>query len=81
MIEAFRRGAKVWFCRLTLSSNVVAHHAVFLQFFVCGSSRVAAGAKETLLGFIKEYRQTDDEGALKVFGEILQDRYATDVFE
>ncbi|KAI0754463.1 bifunctional P-450/NADPH-P450 reductase [Daedaleopsis nitida] len=49
--------------------------------FVCGAGRIAAGVKETIVGFIKENRQTDDADALAIFDKIMRGRYATDIFE
>lgn len=48
---------------------------------MCGSSKVAAGVKQTIVDFIKEQKQTDDADALAIFDKIMQGRYATDIFE
>ena len=42
---------------------------------------MVSATKETLLGFVKDVHQLDDESALKKFGEIMKDRYATDGLE
>ncbi|OSC98018.1 bifunctional P-450/NADPH-P450 reductase [Trametes coccinea BRFM310] len=51
------------------------------KFYVCGSSKVAAGVKQVLVQFFKETRNLDDEGALATFEEVMNGRYATDIFE
>ncbi|KAI0763546.1 bifunctional P-450/NADPH-P450 reductase [Trametes elegans] len=51
------------------------------KFFVCGAGKVASGVKQVLVEFIKESRQLDDEGALAAFDEMMNGRYATDIFE
>ncbi|KAL1937786.1 hypothetical protein VTO73DRAFT_12805 [Trametes versicolor] len=51
------------------------------KFFVCGSSKVASGVKRVLVEIIKETRHLDDEAALVAFDEIMNGRYATDIFE
>ncbi|KAI0629781.1 fatty acid hydroxylase [Trametes polyzona] len=51
------------------------------KFFVCGASKVASGVKQVLVEIIKETRQLDDEAALTTFEELMNGRYATDIFE
>lgn len=52
-----------------------------VQFFVCGSSKIASGVKRVLIEIIKESRHLDDEAALAAFDEMMNGRYATDIFE
>ncbi|KAI1788871.1 hypothetical protein LXA43DRAFT_1096892 [Ganoderma leucocontextum] len=54
---------------------------VVSDIYVCGAGRIAAGVKQTFVTFIKEQRGVDDEGATKVFNEMMKDRYATDIFD
>ncbi|KAL6298881.1 cytochrome P450 [Sparassis latifolia] len=51
------------------------------KFFVCGSSKVAAGIKAKLTEIIKVNRQVDDAEAAELFGRATKGRFATDVFE
>ncbi len=51
------------------------------QIFVCGAGRIAAGVKQTFVAFIKEREGVDEEGAVKIFSEMMKNRYATDIFE
>ncbi|KAI0642932.1 bifunctional P-450/NADPH-P450 reductase [Trametes meyenii] len=51
------------------------------KFFVCGANKVAAGVKEVLVEIIRETRHLDDAAALTTFDEIMNGRYATDIFE
>ena len=39
------------------------------------------GVKQTFVAFIKEKEGVDEEGAVKIFTEMMKDRYATDIFE
>ncbi|KAI0754469.1 fatty acid hydroxylase [Daedaleopsis nitida] len=48
------------------------------KIFVCGSSKIATAVKQTIVDFIKESKGVDDAAAL---GEIMNGRYATDIFE
>ena len=52
-----------------------------LQFFSCGSGKVATGIKATLIQIIKGSLSTDDATALASFEKISKDRYATDIFD
>ena len=51
------------------------------QIYVCGSGRIAVGVKQTFVAFIKEKEGVDEGGAVKIFTEMMKDRYATDIFE
>ena len=49
--------------------------------YVSSSGRIAIGVKQTFVAFIKEKEGVDEEGAVKIFTEMMKDRYATDIFE
>ncbi|PIL35108.1 cytochrome P450 [Ganoderma sinense ZZ0214-1] len=51
------------------------------KIYVCGAGRIAVGVKQTFVAFIKEKEGVDEEGAVKIFTEMMKDRYATDIFE
>ncbi|KAM5535289.1 hypothetical protein V8D89_011043 [Ganoderma adspersum] len=51
------------------------------KMFVCGAGRIAVGVKQTFVASIKEKEGVDEEGAVKIFTEMMKDRYATDIFE
>ena len=51
------------------------------QYFVCGTTKVARGIKETLTAIIKEARGVDDVEAAAMFERASTGRYATDIFE
>ncbi|KAM5540807.1 hypothetical protein V8D89_005451 [Ganoderma adspersum] len=51
------------------------------KIYVCGAGRIAVGVKQTFVAFIKEKEDVDEEGAVKIFTEMMKDRYATDIFE
>ncbi|KAI0770681.1 fatty acid hydroxylase [Fomes fomentarius] len=51
------------------------------QIYVCGSGKIAAGVKETIVRYIQADKQTDDATALAMFDKIMHGRYATDIFE
>ncbi|KAI0767655.1 fatty acid hydroxylase [Fomes fomentarius] len=61
--------------------EVVQAFANGAQIFVCGSGKIAADVKETIVRYIKANRQTDDAAALAIFEKIMHGRYATDIFE
>ena len=81
VVNAIKGGAKVCVLWIVDTARSYACSDCPPQVFVCGSSKVATGAKQAIINFIKEIRRVDDAEALKVFGEVLQDRYATDIFE
>ncbi len=47
---------------------------------MCGAGRIAAGVKQAFVTFSKEQRGVVDEGATKVFIEIMADLDAKDIF-
>ncbi|KAI0075367.1 bifunctional P-450/NADPH-P450 reductase [Panus rudis PR-1116 ss-1] len=51
------------------------------KFYLCGSRGVATSVKEKLTMIIADLKQVDDESATKMFEEIMNGRFATDVFE
>ncbi|KAI0085847.1 cytochrome P450 [Irpex rosettiformis] len=51
------------------------------KIYVCGSGRVAAGVKETLVKIIQDHRNVDLEAATAIFNDVIHGRFATDVFE
>lgn len=52
-----------------------------LQFFMCGSGKVASGVKKTLVDMIREDNDLDEAAAIARFSEITKGRYATDIFD
>ena len=66
---------------MLVSRRVSLMIVVFLQIYVCGAGRIAAGVKEAIIQFIKEQKKTDDASALAHFEKIMNGRYATDIFE
>ena len=52
-----------------------------MQFYLCGSGKIATAVKQKLVSIIQESRQVDEVEATKLFGKILNGRFATDVFE
>ncbi|TBU21982.1 fatty acid hydroxylase [Dichomitus squalens] len=51
------------------------------KIYVCGAGKIAAGVKQTIVTFLKEQNNLNDEGAVKLFDKIMNGRYATDIFE
>ncbi|KAM5540781.1 hypothetical protein V8D89_005425 [Ganoderma adspersum] len=51
------------------------------KIYVCGAGKIAAGVKQTIVTFIKQQNNVDDAGAVKIFDKIMNDRYATDIFD
>ncbi len=51
------------------------------QIYVCGAGKIAAGVKQTIVTFLKQQNNVDDAGAVKIFDKIMNDRYATDIFD
>ncbi|KAI0694739.1 bifunctional P-450/NADPH-P450 reductase [Earliella scabrosa] len=51
------------------------------KIFVCGSSKIAAGVKQTIIEVLKEGKDIDEAAALACFSELMNGRYATDIFE
>ncbi|KAI0770686.1 fatty acid hydroxylase [Fomes fomentarius] len=51
------------------------------KIFVCGSSKIAAGVKQTIIKVIADQNGLDEEKAVACFNEVLNGRYATDIFE
>lgn len=48
---------------------------------MCGSSKIAAGVKQTIIKVIADQKGLDEEKAVACFNEVLNGRYATDIFE
>lgn len=57
------------------------HSTSELQFYLCGSGKIATEVKKKLIAIIQEARQLDEAAATVAFAEILNGRFATDVFE
>ncbi|KIP01419.1 hypothetical protein PHLGIDRAFT_32544 [Phlebiopsis gigantea 11061_1 CR5-6] len=51
------------------------------KMFLCGSSKMANGVKERLVGLVQEVSKLDGEAAKERFNTIVNGRFATDVFE
>ncbi|THH31499.1 hypothetical protein EUX98_g2663, partial [Antrodiella citrinella] len=51
------------------------------KFYLCGSGKIATEVKKKLIAIIQEARQLDEAAATVAFAEILNGRFATDVFE
>jgi cytochrome P450 / NADPH-cytochrome P450 reductase len=51
------------------------------QLYVCGSGKIATAIKETLVRIIEETRKVDSAAATASFNEMINGRFATDVFE
>ena len=52
-----------------------------LQFYLCGSNKVATAVKAKLTKLIAEVKEVDEEKASEIFREIMNGRFATDIFE
>ena len=52
-----------------------------LQIYVCGSGKIATAVKATLVKIVQEHRNVDVATATATFNELIQGRFATDVFE
>ncbi|KAI0690214.1 cytochrome P450 [Cytidiella melzeri] len=51
------------------------------KLYVCGSGKMATAVKGTLIKILEENRQLDAASAKATFNEIINGRFATDVFE
>ncbi|RPD56624.1 cytochrome P450 [Lentinus tigrinus ALCF2SS1-7] len=51
------------------------------KFYVCGAGKIAAGVKQAIVDYIKERKPTDEVQAVAIFDQIMEGRYATDIFE
>ena len=49
------------------------------QIYVCGAGRIAVGMKQTFVAFMKD--KEGGWGALKIFTEMTNDPYGTNIFE
>ena len=54
---------------------------IFLQLYLCGSSKMAAAVKERLVLVVQEELKLDHAAAVERFDSIMIGRFATDVFE
>lgn len=52
-----------------------------LQFFSCGSGKIATGIKDVLMKIVKEKGDVDDADAAARFDKIAKGRYAADIFD
>ncbi|RPD57416.1 bifunctional P-450/NADPH-P450 reductase [Lentinus tigrinus ALCF2SS1-7] len=51
------------------------------KFYVCGAGKIAAGVKQAIVDYIKQRKMTDEAAAVAVFDQLMEGRYATDIFE
>jgi len=51
------------------------------KFYLCGSGKVSVSVKEKLVAIIQETRSVDSAEATTIFADIVNGRFATDVFE
>ena len=49
------------------------------QIYLCGAGRIAIGMKQTFIAFMKD--KEGGWGALKIFTEMTNDPYGTNIFE
>ncbi|KAH9932779.1 bifunctional P-450/NADPH-P450 reductase [Epithele typhae] len=76
------KGCKYVQDRIALDKeDIVKSFRAGAKYYVCGSSKMAAGAKQVFIRFVQETKNLDEAAATELFTKGLQDRYATDVFE
>lgn len=69
---------------LSISLSLVLHFILTIygvQFFTCGSRKVAEGVKQVLMSIICEARGVSEEEGALLFDRAILERYSTDVFE